>query len=119
MVLRQAARKSFLLVLIFSMLLGAACESAVTTADGNVRDQNGRPLDGVTIIMESDANAGAFKKESEQRTSADGKFNFVTITAGAKQVRLTFTKEGYKTKQADIAANKQNVSDIVLEPEIK
>jgi Carboxypeptidase regulatory-like domain len=118
-VLRQAARKYSLLVLTFSMLFGAACESPVTTASGNVRDQNGKLLDGVTVIMESDVNQGAFKKESEQRTSADGKFNFVTITAGAKKVRLTLTKEGYKTKQADIAANKENVADVVLEPDIK
>ena len=101
------------------MLLCAACESAVTTASGNVSDQNGKPLAGVTVTMESDANTGAFKKESEQRTSADGKFNFVTITAGAKQVRLTFTKEGYKTKQVDIAANKENAREVVLEPETK
>jgi 5-hydroxyisourate hydrolase-like protein (transthyretin family) len=118
-VLRQAARKSSFLVLTFSMLLFVACESSVTTAGGNVRDQNGKPLEGVTVTMESDGNQGAFKKEAEQMTGADGKFNFVTITAGAGQVRLTFTKEGYQTKQADIAANKENAPEVVLEPDRK
>ena len=91
-----------------------ACGEAATLADGVVVDSNGKPVGGVEVVMESEI-AGGFRKESEQKTSEDGKFNFVSITGAARVIRLRFTKEGYQEKTKTIPALEKSTHEIVLD----
>lgn len=100
------------------ILLLAACGDPVTRAKGTVRDQNGNPLESVTIVMESNAK-GDLRKEAEQKTKPDGTFSFTEITAPATQVKLKFTKDGFKMFEKDITPNQDNTQDIVLERDVK
>lgn len=120
MIAVKSFQKSLLPALAFLMFFFAACDAA-TQAAGKVKDQNGQQLGDVIVTMESSGNesGGGFKKEAEQTTKPDGTYNFVTVTGAATKARLTFAKEGYKTRQIDIKANEENVVDVVLEPDIK
>ncbi len=102
------------------MLLLSACDPATQVA-GNVRDKNGKEIAEAMVIMESTESGanGSFKKEAEQKTKPDGTYNFVTITGAANKARLTFSKEGYITRQIDIEVNKKTVLDVVMEPDVK
>jgi len=83
------------LLLLAVLTIAAACGDPATLASGEVLDESGSPIEGVEVVMESEI-AGGYRKESEQKTGKDGKFNFVTITGPAKIVRLRFTKEGFQ-----------------------
>lgn len=118
----MARIKSTLLIGLaaMGMALLAACDPA-TQVKGIVRDDNNHPLQQVTVILESDANisgGAALKKESTQKTGADGVFNFVTITAPAGRVRVLIEQEGFKAWQKDIEPNSTtDLGVIVLESE--
>lgn len=120
MILFESIKKSFVLWLVFFALFFSACEAA-TQVRGQVKDSAGKQLENVTVVMETNGNSsnGELKKKDEQKTKPDGTYNFVAITGAATEVRLTFTREGYKTQQLNVSANKQNVADVVLEPETK
>ena len=111
------AEKFRIWTLIFIFLL-VACGDPVTRAKGTVRDQNGNPLENVTIVMESNAR-GELRKEAEQKTKPDGTFSFTEITAPATLVKLKFTKEGYKLIEKEVTPNQDNIQDIVLERDVK
>ncbi len=116
----MAKKSSFLIrigTLVFILLL-VACGDPVTRAKGIVRDQNGNLLEGVTIVMESNAR-GDFRKEAEQKTKADGSYSFTEITAPATQAKLIFTKDGFKPSKKEITPEKENINDIVLERDLK
>lgn len=100
--------------LVLSFLL-AACGDPVTRARGTVRDPGGNPLEGVTVVMESNAKAAAFQKEAEQKTKPDGSYSFTEITVPATKVRLIFTKDGFKPSEKEINPEQENNNDIVLE----
>jgi Carboxypeptidase regulatory-like domain len=106
--------------LTFFIIVLSACESA-TQAGGQVKDTNGREIENVSVMMETNGNTsnGELKKKDEQMTKPDGTYNFVAITGSATQIRLTFAKEGYKTRQVEITANKENVADVILESDTK
>jgi hypothetical protein len=91
-----------------------ACGDPVTRAKGTVRDQNGNPLEGVTIVLESNAK-GDLRKEAEQKTKTDGSYSFTEITAPATQAKLIFTKDGFKRSEKEVTPDKENINDIVLE----
>jgi 5-hydroxyisourate hydrolase-like protein (transthyretin family) len=105
-------------LVVFALLLAAissACEP-VTQVHGTVRDKNGSPVADVSITMYSTKEGQNEKtKESEQKTDASGKFNFVSITPEAKKVSLTLKKDGYVTAEKEIQANGQGEIDVVLE----
>lgn len=109
------------LQVIFCLLIVtfvAACEPS-TNVKGIVKDKSGAALADVSVTMFSSANdsaAGEKKKESEQKTDEHGKFNFVTLTPGAKKVILVFTKQGFRTVEKEIPANITNELNVVLEP---
>lgn len=79
-----------------------------------MRDQDGKPLEGVTVTMESDALNG-YRKEGDPRTISDGSYSFTEITAPATKVRLLFTKDGYKTFRSELVPNESNTVDVVVE----
>jgi hypothetical protein len=104
--------------IVFALLLAAfssACEP-VTRVRGTVRDKNGTPVADVVITMYSSSEGpDEKKKESEQKTDPAGKFNFVSVTPGAKNVLLIFRKDGYVTVEKEITGNVQSDLDVVLE----
>lgn len=102
-------------VLLASCLASAACDPA-TIAKGVVVDDQGRQLEGVEVILESEI-AGGYRKESQQKTGPDGEFSFVTITGSARVVRLRFTKPGYKEETESIPALNESSHRIVLQKE--
>jgi len=112
-------RKDKGLLAIFCLLIFTfACEPS-TNVKGIVRDKSAVALADVTVTMFSVAdsnNAANKKKESEQKTDALGKFNFVTLTPGAKTITLVFTKQGFRTVEKDVPANIESAFDVVLEP---
>lgn len=120
MISYDSIKKSFAVWLVFLMLFLPACDAA-TQAGGQVKDTSGKQIENVVVIMETNGNTqnGELKKKDEQKTKPDGTYNFVAITGAATKVRLTFIKEGYKTRQIDISANKENVADVILEPDTK
>ena len=104
------------LLLLFLVSALFACEPA-TSSQGIVKNANGELLENVTVVLEvstSDSNSG-FEKKSEQKTKADGAFNFVAITPNAKQSRLVFQKEGYQTLVKELIPKKLNNVEAVLE----
>lgn len=112
-------RKNFYIG-IFSLLIfvsaAIACGDPVTRASGIVRDENGNPLPGVRVVMESIKNNRAeYSRETEQLTQAGGGFDFMEITAPAEKVRLVFSKEGFNQTIRDITPSGENKLDIKLE----
>lgn len=103
-------------VLIFLVVIACACGEAATLADGIVVDSEGKPVEGVEVVMESEI-AGGYRKESEQKTGADGKFNFVTITGDSRIVRLRFEKAGFRDETKSIPALEKSTHRIVLDAE--
>ena len=104
-----------LAVLAFATLL-ADCGEPATSVSGSVLGPDGKPVEGVSVVMESQV-AGGFRKESEQVTGPGGDYNFVTITGSAKNVRLSFSKDGFKDIQKEIPANQVTMLEVVLERE--
>lgn len=109
--------KGLLVIFCLSIIfLGSACEPS-TNVKGIVKDKSGAALKGVTVTMFSVAEIGGDKKkESEQKTDELGKFNFVTITPGAKSVTLVFSKQGFRPFEKEMPANTASEFDVILEP---
>ena len=69
--------KRKLLLLLFPVLLSAAT-FAQTLVDGTVRDQNGKPVSGATVVLQR-----AEGRVADQTTSnAEGRFLFAAVVAG-------------------------------------
>ena len=105
----------FYLFLFTLLAMFTACEP-VTSSKGVVKDVNGALLQDVTVVLEINTtdSTNVFEKKSEQKTKADGAFNFVAISPNAKQSRLTFQKEGYQNLVKELIPNKQNDVEVVL-----
>jgi len=113
--MRDIRRPTFVLPALMALLFVAtSCGDPATMASGEVVDTSGKPIEGVVVVLESEI-AGGYRKESEQKTGGDGKFNFVTITGAAKVVRLRFTKEGYFEKTQKIPALEESSNHIELQ----
>lgn len=106
-------KRPLLIVALAAFISTAACGDPATMANGVVDDEQGNPLPGVEVVMESQI-AGGFRKESEQSTGEDGKFNFVSVTGAARLVRLRFSKEGYEETTLDIPARESSTHKVVL-----
>ncbi|HUF04363.1 MAG TPA: hypothetical protein VMM38_09335 [Aridibacter sp.] len=100
-------------IALVACLVTGSCGDPATIANGEVRDELGSPLEGVEVVMESEI-ADGFRKESEQKTGSDGKFNFVTVTGAARVVRLRFNKEGFREEIRGIPAMQSSSHRIVL-----
>lgn len=118
----QQLKFLFITFLVFLSIISlTACGEPATTVKGVVRDESGNAVQAVSVVLESNANASntEFKKESEQKTGADGSFNFVTITAGASRARLIFEKDGFKRLEKEVKPNSENNLEIILERQLK
>src|SRR4051812_27489795 len=74
--------KKNLLVLLFSLLLSAVA-FAQTAIDGTIRDQKGKPVSGVAVVLERAEGSIA-----DQTTSnAEGHFRFSAVDAGGYSVK--------------------------------
>ena len=107
---KQAITK--LLILILAAAL-AACGDPATMASGQVVDEEGNPVEAVQVVLESEISGG-YRKESEQKTDKDGRFNFVSVTGDASVLRLRFTKEGYREETVEIAPLQSTVKTVEL-----
>lgn len=115
--MHKPKRGFFVFLFLLAVLLSlTACGEPATSVSGTVKDSRGTPIAGVKAVMESERQGG-FRKESEQTTSANGEFNFVTITGSASRIRMTFSKDGYKQAEREIEAGKESRIEIVLEVE--
>ena len=106
-------RRTAIAAVALAAFLALACGDPATLAEGVVVDSKGKPVEGVEVVMESEI-AGGYRKESEQETGKDGKFNFVTITGAARIIRLRFTKDGYAEKTQNIPALQRSSHEIIL-----
>lgn len=98
-----------IITLIFGVILSAAIFSSVSliesahidcTFKGKVVDDNGNPLEGVTVSLLN-------HPEISNVTNDKGKFSLSNITAGKQTLHLT--KEGYKTTNIKVIVLPQNI----------
>ena len=82
---------------------------------GTVRDNQGKPLEGVTTILETKKNGEIRKVDLDKTTKADGNFEFTMIGSLPDNLRLTFKKEGFKVLEREITPSGETIVNVVLE----
>ena len=100
------------LLFVLTLVLGMMACDRVTGISGKVQDQQGAPLDGVTITLETDGR-GPHKTTS----SPDGSFSVTMVGADPSATKVSFQKEGYKPANQGLKEPRASGVVIVLERE--
>ena len=101
-----------LAILILSALLLTGCDG-FTSIDGSVKDTENKPLEGVTLTLETSSSRAV-----EDKSKADGRYSLHTSHAPFRvQPKVTASKKGYKPYQKlfPLAAGTKHELDIVME----
>jgi hypothetical protein len=70
-----------------------ACDPTVQV-EGTVHDSQGKPLEGVTVTLQSEG-----RQPHQTVTAKDGTFGLGIVGAEAGQTKLVFQKDGYVTRE--------------------
>lgn len=112
-------KKIRLFLIFFSLLFLSSC-SPITRSSGEIADISGNLLENVKVKI-----SGKSLKQSENLefiTKSDGRFDFGELKVSAElpiELKLTVSKEGYKTITKEIKFGEDNKDKIILEAENK
>jgi hypothetical protein len=98
------ARRAVLIA--FAFLL--ACDPVIRVK-GIVHDQNGTPLDEVTVTLNVEG-----RPSYTASTAKDGSFHIGMVGAKPERTNLTFQKRGYRTIQERVRSARTSGLDITL-----
>jgi hypothetical protein len=96
---------SFFAAVVLSLLFGFAADVTVTV---NVSDTNGKPVSGVTILLEHTTD----QKKWESVTADSGTVHFERLPIGSYVVRII--KDGYYPGDVELRAEASKVVDFTL-----
>ena len=99
-------------LVIFGIVLAAmiACDPSLRV-EGTVHDRQGSPLEGVTVILQSEGRG-----PHNTVTAKDGSFSVGIVGADPREARLVFQKDGYKTLEMPLGKEYANKMNVTLEP---
>ncbi|MGB5385189.1 MAG: TonB-dependent receptor [Eudoraea sp.] len=92
-------------IFIFALLMFGIGAYSQTTVNGNVADENGQPVPGANVVIVGKTIG----------TTADFDGNFVLETSEVPPFQLKITSIGYSEATADVTANNQTISVILIE----
>jgi hypothetical protein len=100
---------------ILSIVLAAtiACDPSIRV-EGTVHDRQGTPLEGVTVILQSEERG-----PHNTVTAKDGSFGIGIVGAEPRQTKLLFQKDGYKSLEMPLGNEYASKMNVTLEPEVR
>jgi hypothetical protein len=107
-------RKSILAGLGFVLLFALiACDRVLKVA-GKVHDNNGTPLENVTVILQA-----AGRAPHKTLTTKDGSFTVGIVGADPDDTKLSFQLQGYETLEKGLGGQHSTVLDVTLERDLQ
>ncbi len=112
MMQRDNYLNTILLIVIVSISLIAcnALGEPMVAARGVVKDVNGNPLEGVSVVFET-----LNRVPSKTVTRKDGVFDLTLIGADPKKTKISFTKTGYKSFEKQFEVEGQAEFNVIFE----